>query len=84
MRASLRLRWLQLCGRLVNLAGLPGFVREGEYSSQLGVTVKVRKSALHTTVTVNDVDVFFYRLTGKMDGVGFNASPDYTPDQTAR
>lgn len=72
MFSRLRLGWLAFWGRVMNLAGFPGFVRECDYASQLGVTVKVRKSALYTTVTVNGVDVFFYRLTGGIDGVGFS------------
>lgn len=66
----LRLNSLRLLGWIVNSAGLPGFVREGAYVSSLGVAVQVRTSVLYTVVTVNDVDVFFYRLTGDIDGVG--------------
>lgn len=78
MLARFRLAWLRFWGGLANLAGFPGVVREGEYQSELGVTVKVRKSALFTVVTVNGVDVFFYRLSGGIDGVGFSPTSDCT------
>jgi len=78
MWARLRLGWLTCWGWLANLAGFPGFVRECEYRSELGVAVRVRKSPLFTVVTVNGVDVYFYRLTGGIDGVGVNPSSDCT------
>ena len=71
----IRLWWLRLWGRIVNLAGLPGLVRECDYASGLGPTsVRVRISPLFTVVTVNGVDVFFYRLTGGIDGIGYAPS----------
>ena len=66
--------WLTLVGwlgRLVNLAGMPGIVRECKYeSTATSTTVTVRRTALYTIITVNAVDVYFYRLTGGIDGVG--------------
>ena len=76
MRARLKLSWLTFWGWLANLAGFPGVVRACRYQSQLGVVVTVRKSSLFTVVTVNGTDVYFYRLTGGIDGVGFNPSSD--------
>ena len=59
---------------MANLAGLPGFVRECDYHSEsLGVAVRVRMNPRFTVITVNGVDVYFYRLTGYIDGVGFNS-----------
>lgn len=84
MLSRLRLGWLRFWGSVVNLAGFPGFVREGEYVSQRGVTVRVRTSALFTTVTVNGVDVYFYRLTGGIDGVAVSPSADYMASGTGR
>jgi hypothetical protein len=65
-----RLGWRRIWGRLANVVGLPGFVRVGKYTSGLGVTVRVRTTPLFTIVTVQDTDVYFYRLTGRIDGVG--------------
>lgn len=60
--------WL---GRIANLAGLPGLVRDCEYNSEATSTrVTVRRTALYTIITVNGTDVYFYRLTGGIDGVG--------------
>src|SRR5574340_373896 len=86
MLNRLRLWWLRFWGELANLAGFPGFVRAGEYSSdQLKVQVKVRTSPLFTVVTVNGIDVFFYRLTGGIDGVGFAIrTSDCTPGEAPR
>jgi hypothetical protein len=74
MWAKLRLSWLNLWGWLANLAGWPCVVRPVEYSSGLGVSVTVRASNLFTVVTVNGVEVYFYRLSGKIDGVGLSPS----------
>lgn len=76
MIAIVRLSWRRFWGRVVNLAGLPGFVREVDYASGLGVSVRVRTFSLFTVVTVNGVDVFFYRLTGRVDGIGFSPASD--------
>ena len=80
MLSRLRLGWLRCWGGVANLAGFPGFVREGAYLSQRGVSVRVRTSPLYTTVTVNGMDVYFYRLTGAIDGVGFSPLSDCTRD----
>ena len=68
------LKWLRVLGKLANLAGLPGFVRECDYwSESLGVAVRVRKNPSSTVITVNGVDIYFYRLSGYIDGVGINS-----------
>ena len=85
MWARLRLGWLTFWGRLANLAGYPCVVREGQYASEAqGVNVRVRASNNYTVVTVNGVHVYFYRLSGRIDGVGINPSADYTASGTAR
>ena len=49
-------------------------VRECDYYSQsLGVIVRVRMNPRFTVITVNGVDVYFYRLTGGIDGVGLRS-----------
>lgn len=69
------LKFIGWMGRLVNLAGVPGLVRECQYTSQTNpVRVVVRRTALYTIITVNGVDVYFYRLTGGIDGVGMSQS----------
>ena len=71
MWAGLRLRWLSFWGGIANRAGCPGLVRVGRWRSEhLEVDVAVRTSRLFTVVTVNGVDVYFYRLSGGYDGVG--------------
>ena len=37
---------------------------------------------LFTVVTVNGVDVYFYRLTGGIDGIGFNLNAHCKPAST--
>ena len=79
MWPSLRLRWLSFWGWLANLSGYPCIIREGEYHSpSVGVDVRVKASRLYTVVTVNDVDVYFYRLTGGYDGAGVSQASDCT------
>jgi hypothetical protein len=70
-------------GKLLNLAGWPGIVRECDYRwADQGIKVAVRKTELHTIVTVNDVDVYFTRLTGKIDGTGRILNCDNKEAQT--
>ena len=84
MWSGLRPRWLTVCGWLANL-GFPCVVRETQYESAAhGVSVRVRVSKLFTVVTVNGVDVYFYRLTGRIDGVGFSPSADCMASETSQ
>jgi hypothetical protein len=70
MLTLLKLKWMRMLGSLANLAGLPGFARDCEYDSKaMDTRVTVRNTGLYTIITVNGVDVFFYRLTGGIDGV---------------
>ncbi len=66
-------------GRLLNLAGAPGFVRDCDYdASACQATVSVKTGQLFTVVRVNGMDVYFNRLTGTIDGIGFNPAFDCT------
>ncbi len=85
VRGRVRLGWLSFWGWLANLAGWPCVVREGRYESPaLGASVRVRSSSLYTVVTVNGLDVYFYRLSGGLDGVALSPTSDYTGSDTAR
>jgi hypothetical protein len=65
--------WRLYLGRLLNVLGMPAFVRSCDYRSQaIGATVKVEHRDLFTIITVNGLDVYFSRITGIIDGVGFN------------
>jgi hypothetical protein len=60
-------------GMLVNSLGLPGFVQDVEYEAGIhkaGITVK--RGGYFTVVSVNGLDVYFRRFSGKIDGVGFS------------
>jgi hypothetical protein len=72
MRTLTRL-WL---GKLLGLLHLPGIVVAQTYDATIArATVRVRLSPLFTVVTVDRMDIYFHRLTGKIDGVGFSPSP---------
>ena len=63
-----------LAGKIYNLAGIPGLVHDCDYDA--GITkahIRVRAKELFTIVTVNGLDIYFHRLTGKIDGVGFTS-----------
>jgi hypothetical protein len=61
------MRW---AGKLANLAGVPGIVRDGEYeSAALSIGIAVRRGEFHTVITVNGTDIYFHRLTGSITGV---------------
>ena len=51
-------------GRILNLF-TPGFVRPRKHGS-----VEVKVLPRYTIITVNGVDVYFDRITGKIDGTG--------------
>jgi hypothetical protein len=61
--------WL---GKLLTCAGVPGIIRDCDYSAELNgqQRVTVRVSALTTVVSVNGLDVFVDRLTGRVRGIG--------------
>src|SRR5262249_5444675 len=66
-----RARIAALTSRLLNALGIPGFVGEADYHSEsLGTRVSVRCGDQFTVISVNDVDVYFRRLSGRIDGVG--------------
>jgi hypothetical protein len=67
---NLQPRFAALLGRMLNALGLPGFVREGTYTSETGTEVRVSRGQLFTIVSVNGTDVYFGRLRGRIDGVG--------------
>lgn len=66
------LRLSKFLGTILNLAGFPGWVREGDYQSSFGTDVKVRISPLYTRVSIDGVEIFFHRITGRIDGIGFS------------
>jgi hypothetical protein len=60
--------WL---GGLVNALGVPGLVQDTEYRSHTSLCqVRVRRERIFTVVTVNGVDVYFHRFSGRIDGCG--------------
>jgi hypothetical protein len=65
--------WLDLmrwAGKLANLAGVPGIVREGEYESgDRSIGIAVRRGEFHTVISVNGIEVYFNRLTGAIMSV---------------
>lgn len=76
----------ELLGRLINWLGWPGFVQEGTFRSSkvADVEVRVRNTRLYTVVSVNGVDVYFDRLTGRIDGTGVTATSGSRWGLTAR
>lgn len=78
----LRLRLRVLAGKLYNLAGVPGIVRNCDYGATAhDIRVQVKAGELFTIITVNGLDIYFHRLTGSIDGIGFSGAPtDCTSD----
>jgi hypothetical protein len=67
-------------GRLLNLAGYPAVVRACEYSGSSGVRVSVKVHELYTIISVGGTDVYFNRLSGSIDGTGFNPAANCKRD----
>jgi len=67
----IRLRIRLVLGTIFNLAGVPGLVRNCEYEAgAMDARISVRVREMYTVVHVNGLDIYFHRLTGKIDGVG--------------
>ena len=75
-----RLIWDKLriaFGRLVNKLGLPGFIADTDYEATIcKASIRVRRHTLFTIISVNGLDIYFYRFTGHIDGVGFSPDAD--------
>lgn len=90
MRKRLRAIWTWIVGamgHILNSLRVPGFVREGRYKSRLGERIRVRVSPLFTVINVRGLNVFFDRLTGRVDGVSLSQAhymPAGAPEPTPR
>ena len=70
-------------GRLLTALRLPGILVAQTYEAEITrARVRVHLSPLFSVVSVNGVDIYFHRLTGRIDGVGFSASTGYKADET--
>lgn len=65
----LRFRTRGFCGRLLNAAGLPGFVRHDQRYEFAGIKVRTTVGRWSTKISVNGVRVEFARLTGAVTGI---------------
>jgi hypothetical protein len=76
-----RLKTRFFLGEIINQLEVPGLVRDCDYGAKItDAHIKVRVQELFTIVQVNGLDIYFRRLTGEIDGVGF--TPCCTQDQT--
>src|SRR6266566_7569471 len=68
------LLFLRLCfGYLMNISGVPGLLKPSQYTGGIHKThISVQVTPLFTIVTVNGLDIYFTRLTGTIDGIGFS------------
>jgi len=83
MYSWVRLRTRLALGTVFNLAGIPGLVRDCDYQAGIAdATIKVRVRDLFTVIEVNGLEIYFHRLTGAIDGVGFTSDCklDSTPE----
>jgi hypothetical protein len=69
-------------GKLLTLLGIPGIIANQTYDAAITrAKVRVHLGPLFSVVSVNGLDVYFHRLTGKIDGVGFSPASDYKSDE---
>ncbi len=81
----LRLRLRVLAGKIYNLGGAPGFVRDCDYAATAhDVRVLVKAGELFTIITVNGLDIYFHRLTGSIDGIGLSGAPSSCTSDAVR
>jgi hypothetical protein len=72
--------WL---GRLLVWLRLPGVVVAQTYDAGIvRAKVTVHLGPLFSIVSVNGIDVYFHRLSGRIDGVGFSPARDYRSGET--
>ena len=72
-----------MIGKLLILLHLPGIMVNQDYDAEITrASVRVHLGPLFSVVTVNGLDVYFHRLTGKIDGVGVSQGSADTPDKT--
>ena len=72
--------WL---GKALILFGVPGILVDQTYEAAITqAKVRVHLGPLFSVVSVNGLDIYFHRLTGKIDGVGFSPPSESTPDET--
>jgi hypothetical protein len=75
--------WRLYFGKFLNIIGFPASINKCDYRSDtLGVTVKVEHRDLFTVITVNGLDVYFKRISGKIDGVGISQASYCTTGAT--
>src|SRR5262249_31348555 len=73
--------WL---GKALILFGVPGILVDQTYEAAITqAKVRVHLGPLFSVVSVNGLDIYFHRLTGKIDGVGFSPVLDDTSDDTS-
>jgi hypothetical protein len=66
-------KWL---AGMLNILGIPGFVRASDYqSADARITVRVRLGRAYTVISVNNVDIYFDRLSGRIDGLSYGQKP---------
>ncbi len=66
-----------LIGVFLNAMGVPGFLQDGEYEAGIcKAKITVKRGGLFTVVSVNGLDVYFWRYSGRIDGVGFSLVSD--------
>lgn len=71
----IRLRIRLVLGTIFNLAGIPGMVRECDYEAgAVDARISVRVREMYTVIQIRGIDIYFHRLTGKIDGVGSTTS----------
>ena len=69
-------------GKLLTLLRIPGIIADQTYDAAITrATVRVHLGPLFSVVSVNGLDVYFHRLTGKIDGVGFSPASGYKSDE---
>ena len=68
-------------GKVLNAIGVPGVLQPGTYEAGIArASIRVHVGPLFTVVSVNGVDVYFHRITGAIDGVGFSTATGCTAD----
>jgi len=67
-------------GKIFEKLRLPGILKPFHYSNgQNDIQVSLRTSAQYSILTVNGLEMYFHRESGRFDGVGTMSLDDPTP-----
>jgi len=68
-------------GKFLNAIGFPSIIADGEYDAgNCKAKIQVRSGPLFTVLSVNELEIYFHRLTGQIKFAGFSEASFNSPE----